>query len=102
MFTLSHRVGVLTVIVILLTAVTPGSGQLPPLDELMQQKLDHTQRLLEAVVLRQHITVERDARASASERRHDVDEPPERRVHALRLRLPGHCTGAGGVSASWR
>ncbi len=42
MITLSHRVGALTVIVILLTAVTPGSGQLPRLDELMQQKLNHT------------------------------------------------------------
>ena len=59
---LSHRFGALTVIVVLLSAVTPSSGQLPPLDELMQQKLDHTQRLLEAVVLRQHITVERYAR----------------------------------------
>lgn len=63
MITLSHRVGALTVVVVLLTAVTPGSGQLPRLDELMQRKLDHTQRLLEAVVLQQHITVERDARA---------------------------------------
>ena len=63
MITLSHRVGALTVVVVLLTAVTPGSGQLPPLDELMQRKLDHTQGLLEAVVLRQYITVERDARA---------------------------------------
>ncbi len=61
MIRLSRRFGALTVIVVL-SAVTPSSGQLPPLDELMQQKLDHTQRLLEAVVLRQHITVERYAR----------------------------------------
>ena len=58
----SHRLAALTGIVLLLTAVTPSSGQLPRLDELMQQKLDHTQGLLEAVVLRQHITVERHAR----------------------------------------
>lgn len=62
MITLSHRLAALTGIVLVLTAVTPSSGQLPPLDELMHKKLDHAQGLLEAVVLRQHITVERHAR----------------------------------------
>lgn len=60
MMSLSHRSVALTGF-LLLGAVTPSSGQLPPLDELMRSKLDHTQRLLEAVVLRQHVTVERYA-----------------------------------------
>lgn len=60
MMSLSHRSVALTGF-LLLGAVTPSSGQLPPLDELMRSKLDHTQRLLEAVVLREHVTVERYA-----------------------------------------
>ena len=45
-------------VALLLAAATPSSGQLPPLDVVMQEKLDRTQRLLEAVVLQRHVTVE--------------------------------------------
>ena len=40
---------------------TTGSAQLPRLGELMQQKLDHAQQLLTAVVLGNHVNVERYA-----------------------------------------
>ena len=40
---------------------TTGSAQLPRLGELMQQKLDHSQQLLAAVVLGNHVNVERYA-----------------------------------------
>ena len=40
---------------------TTGSAQLPRLNELMQQKLDHSQQLLTAVVLGNHVNVERFA-----------------------------------------
>jgi hypothetical protein len=38
-----------------------GSAQLPNLNEIMRQKLEHGQGLLEAVVLGQHVAVERYA-----------------------------------------
>ena len=46
---------------LLLTIVfgTTGSAQLPRLDELMREKLEHSQGLLEAVVLADYETVER-------------------------------------------
>ena len=40
---------------------TTGSAQLPRLSELMQQKLEHSQALLAAVVLGDHVGVERYA-----------------------------------------
>lgn len=48
---------------ILLTVAfsTTGSAQLPRLSELMRQKLDHSQQLLAAVVLGDHVDVERFA-----------------------------------------
>ena len=54
----SRRSLTLTGVALLLSAATPNSGQLPPLDIVMQEKLDRTQRLLEAVVLQRHVTVE--------------------------------------------
>ena len=54
----SRRSLTLTGVALLLAAATPNSGQLPPLDIVMQEKLDRTQRLLEAVVLQRHVTVE--------------------------------------------
>jgi cytochrome c556 len=47
--------GLLLTIVFTLT----GSAQLTRLDELMRQKLEHSQGLLEAVVLADHVTAER-------------------------------------------
>lgn len=54
----SRRAFTLTGVALLLAVATPNSGQLPPLDVVMQEKLDRTQRLLEAVVLQRHVTVE--------------------------------------------
>ena len=41
------------------TVTTAGSTQLPRLDQLMRQKLAHAQDLLEAVVLADHVAIER-------------------------------------------
>lgn len=54
----SRRAILLTGVALLLAVATPNSGQLLPLDIVMQEKLDRTQRLLEAVVLQRHVTVE--------------------------------------------
>ena len=54
----SRRALTLTGVALLLAVATPNSRQLLPLDVVMQEKLDRTQRLLEAVVLQRHVTVE--------------------------------------------
>ena len=48
-----------TVVILALLSTQTGSAQLPNLSDLMQQKLEHTQNLLEAVVLGDHTSVER-------------------------------------------
>lgn len=50
-----------TVVVLALLSAQAGSAQLPNLADLMQQKLEHSQNLLEAVVLGDHTSVERFA-----------------------------------------
>lgn len=53
---------VIPTIVIFASLLThTGSAQLPDLNNLMHQKLEHTQNLLEAVVLGNHTAVERFA-----------------------------------------
>ena len=47
--------------VAVLTTVPGRSEQLPRLNELMRQKLDHAQQVLEAVVLGQYVSIERYA-----------------------------------------
>ena len=49
------------VVFIALMSIQTGSAQLPNLGELMQQKLEHGQNLLEAVVQGDHVSVERFA-----------------------------------------
>lgn len=50
-----------TMIILGLLSTQIGSAQLPNLGDLMQQKLEHGQNLLEAVVLGDHTSVERFA-----------------------------------------
>ena len=52
---------VLASVLLLLIVTTPGSAQLPNLNELMRQKLEHAQHLLEAIVLERHTAIERYA-----------------------------------------
>lgn len=51
----------LGLVLLTVTFTTTGSAQLPRLSELMQQKLEHSQELLAAVVLGNHVGVERYA-----------------------------------------
>lgn len=51
----------LGLVLLTVTFTTTGSAQLPRLSELMQQKLEHSQELLTAVVLGNHVNVERYA-----------------------------------------
>ena len=50
-----------TMVILALLSTQTGSAQLPNLGDLMQQKLEHAQNLLEAVVLGNHSSVERYA-----------------------------------------
>lgn len=51
-----------TIVVTLAAGSLPvTAGQLPNIDEIMREKLEHGERLLEAVVLGQHVAVERHA-----------------------------------------
>lgn len=50
-----------TMVILALLSTQTGSAQLPNLGDLMQQKLEHGQNLLEAVVLGNHTSVERFA-----------------------------------------
>jgi hypothetical protein len=55
------RTTLLVGLMVALMFSTTGSAQLPRLDELMRQKLEHAQALLEAVVLADHVGIERYA-----------------------------------------
>ena len=50
-----------TVVILALLSTQAGSAQLLDLNDLMKQKLEHAQNLLEAVVLGDHTSVERFA-----------------------------------------
>jgi hypothetical protein len=55
------RFGSVLCATLLLALTTSSAAQLPRLDELMRQKLEHGQNLFEAVVLADHVSVERYA-----------------------------------------
>ena len=49
------------IVIFAVLSTQAGSAQLPDLNDLMRQKLEHTQNLLEAVVLGNHTSAERFA-----------------------------------------